>query len=90
MTKFVSLESFKEVGELCDKAVDAIVVNIETGKVMKVRWNACYVSTNTVPPLFNLSLEKVRIYKSFSLFFAFLGQRRSPKDHGRHDMLTII
>lgn len=53
MTKFVSLESFKEVGELCDKAVDAIVVNIETGKVMKVRWNACYVSTNTVPPLFN-------------------------------------
>jgi hypothetical protein len=51
MTKFVSLESFKEVGELCDKAVDAIVVNIETGKVMKVRWNACYVSTNSVPSL---------------------------------------
>ena len=88
MTKFVSLESFKEVGELCDKAVDAIVVNIETGKVMKVRWNACYVSTNTVPHLFYFIARKVRIYKFY--FFAFLGKRRSLKDHGRHDMLTII
>ena len=58
MTKFVSLESFKEVGELCDKAVDAIVVNIETGKVMKVRWNACYVSTNTVSPLLKFVARK--------------------------------
>ena len=45
MTKYVSLESFDEVAELCDKAVDAIAVNIEAGKVMKVRWNACYVSS---------------------------------------------
>ena len=44
MTKYVSLESFEEVSELCEKAVNAIAVNIEAGKVMKVRWNACYVS----------------------------------------------
>ena len=47
MTKYVSLESFEEVAELCGKAVDAIAVNIETGKVMKVRWNACYVRNDT-------------------------------------------
>ena len=50
MTKYVSLESFDEVAELCDKAVDAIAVNIEAGKVMKVRWNACYVSFLLVEP----------------------------------------
>ena len=50
MTKYVSLESFDEVAELCDKAVDAIAVNIEAGKVMKVRWNACYVSTSLIAP----------------------------------------
>ena len=88
MTKFVSLESFKEVGELCDKAVDAIVANIETGKVMKVRWNACYVSTNTVPSLLKFVARKSRNLQI--LFSLLLGKRRSPKDYGRHDMLTLI
>lgn len=44
MTIFVGLEAFPEVGNLCDKAVDAIAANIKTGKVMKVRWNACYAA----------------------------------------------
>jgi hypothetical protein len=44
MTKFVGLDGFQEVDELCEKAVDAIVLNIASGKVMKVRWNACYAA----------------------------------------------
>lgn len=44
MTKFVGLDEFQEVDCLCEKAVDAISVNISTGKVMKVRWNACYAA----------------------------------------------
>ena len=44
MTSFVALENFKEVQDLCEKAVEAIVLNISNGKVMKVRWNACYAA----------------------------------------------
>lgn len=44
MTKFVDLSDFKEVDELCEKAIDGILVNISSGKVMKVRWNACYAA----------------------------------------------
>ena len=44
MTSYVALENFKEVQDLCEKAVEAIVLNISSGKVMKVRWNACYAA----------------------------------------------
>lgn len=44
MTKFIDLSDFKEVDELCEKAIDGILVNISGGKVMKVRWNACYAA----------------------------------------------
>ena len=44
MSKFVCIEEYPEVAELCLEAVDAIAKNIANGKVMKVRWNACYAA----------------------------------------------
>ena len=45
MSKFICIEEYSEVGELCREAVDAIAKNISGGKVMKVRWNACYAAS---------------------------------------------
>ena len=44
MTKWVQLNDFQEVEDICSSAVDAIVMNVSSGKVMKVRWNACYAA----------------------------------------------
>lgn len=44
MTKWVQLSDFKEVEEICSNAIDAVVAAISKGKVMKVRWNACYAA----------------------------------------------
>ena len=44
MTKWVQLNDFQEVEDICSSAVDAIVMNVSCGKVMKVRWNACYAA----------------------------------------------
>ena len=38
MTKWVQLDEFKEVEEICSNAVDAVIMNVSGGKVMKVRW----------------------------------------------------
>jgi len=46
MTKWVQLSDFKEVEEICSNAIDAVVAAISKGKVMKVRWNACYAAGN--------------------------------------------
>lgn len=44
MTKWIQLGDFKEVGDMFKNAVNAIVINVSSGKVMKVRWNACYAA----------------------------------------------
>ena len=45
MSKFICIEEYPEVSDLCREAVHAIAKNISCGKVMKVRWNACYAAS---------------------------------------------
>ena len=44
LMKWQVLQNNKDVQQLCEETVNAVCLNISTGKVMKVRWNACYAS----------------------------------------------
>ena len=41
----------EEFIEVCSKLISTITMNVESGKAMKIRWNACYAAAQCIRPL---------------------------------------
>ena len=73
------LDSDQEFEEVLSRGVDCIVGLIETGKIMKIRWNACYAAGNVLKKtdisrdyswkdkLVNCLLETVKNHQNFKV-----------------------
>jgi hypothetical protein len=44
LVRWLHLDDNQEVRTMCQQSVEAIVLNVSSGKVMKVRWNASYAA----------------------------------------------